>query len=274
MNLILHPTTDKLANAFIQSKPHGLLITGKRGVGVSSLAHHIASKWSPTVITVLPEKDDTVDREKGTISVQLIRRLYEQTRTIIGSRVIVIDYAERMAPVAQNALLKLLEEPGAGTLFILATHDTGKLLPTIRSRVQQLPMATVSIEQSLEVLDALHVSDATKRTQLLYMAVGLPAELTRLATDDDYFNKCAQIVRDARDTLQGSTYTKLVLAHKYKDRRADALKLLDITLNILRQTLSNQPQLGAARKLDLLLATYDRIAANGNIRLQLAKAML
>lgn len=274
MNLILNRATQKLAEAFITSKPHALLISGKHGVGVSSLAHTIAKQWSSTVITVLPEKDDAVDLDKGTISVQLIRRLYEQTRTTISGRVIIIDYAERMAPTAQNAFLKLLEEPGTGTSFILASHETTKLLPTIHSRVQHLHMSMISTEQSTQLLDSLGVTEATKRTQLLYMAAGLPAELTRLASDDAYFSQCAQIVRDARDILQGSTYAKLVLAHKYKDKRSDSLKLLDIAITMLRQTLSNQPQQAVAKKLDQLLDTYERIASNGNIRLQLAKAML
>ena len=274
MSLVLNPATQKLVHAFTRAKPHALLITGKHGVGASTLAHHIAKQWSSTVITVLPEKDEVIDLEKGSISVQLIRRLYQQTRTAIASRVILIDYAERMAPAAQNAFLKLLEEPTSGTFFILVSHEPARLLPTIRSRVQQLHMATISPEQSAELLATLDVTDATKRTQLLYMATGLPAELARLATNEEYFSQNAQIVRDAREILQGSTYAKLVLAHKYKDKRPDCLKLIDIAINMLRQTLSTQPQPAIASKLDQLLQAYERISANGNIRLQLAKAML
>jgi DNA polymerase-3 subunit delta' len=45
---------------------------------------------------------------------------------------------------AANALLKLLEEPPAGTILFLISHQPGLLLPTLRSRCQQLRMALPS----------------------------------------------------------------------------------------------------------------------------------
>jgi DNA polymerase-3 subunit delta' len=54
-----------------------------------------------------------------------------------GRRVVIVDPAEAMNPHAANALLKLLEEPPSGCVFILVSAAVGKLLPTIRSRCQQ-----------------------------------------------------------------------------------------------------------------------------------------
>ncbi|MFY9116905.1 MAG: hypothetical protein WBK97_07695 [Bacteroidales bacterium] len=51
-----------------------------------------------------------------------------------GSRVILIWLPERMHPTAANKLLKTLEEPSAGTYFLLVSHRPDQLLPTIRSR--------------------------------------------------------------------------------------------------------------------------------------------
>jgi DNA polymerase III subunit delta' len=274
MNAVLHSSTKNRVAAYLKNPPHALLITGPYGVGASSLAHSIAKQISATIITVLPEKDDTINLDKGIISVDLIRRLYEQTRTIIDSRVVIIDYAERMAPASQNAFLKLLEEPNSGTMFILVTHEPAKLLPTILSRVQALDMQPITEQQSLALLDTLAVTDATKRTQLLYIAMGLPARLTRLVQDQAYFEASAQSVRDARDLLQSDTYTQLLLAQRYKDNRLGSLQLLEIAMNILRRSLTDQPEPATIKKLNGLLNTYDRIAANGNIRLQLARAVL
>lgn len=274
MSLILHPSTDKQVTSYLHNPPHALLITGSYGVGASTLAQHMATNLSRNIITVLPEKDETVDLEKGIISVVLVRKLYEQTRTKIDSRIIIIDYAERMATVAQNAFLKLLEEPTPGSTFILVTHEPQKLLPTVKSRVQKLDMLPITKAQSEALLDDLRVSDATKRTQILYMAMGLPAEITKLAADEAYFNHNAQFVRDARDLLQATTYDKLLLAQKYKDDRRGALHLIETAMNILRQSLVVDHQPAMTKKLDLLLATYDQVAANGNIRLQLARAVL
>lgn len=54
------------------------------------------------------------------------------------AKVLVIDQAHAMNDVAQNAILKTLEEPPAHTYFILISHANEKLLPTIRSRAQTL----------------------------------------------------------------------------------------------------------------------------------------
>lgn len=55
-----------------------------------------------------------------------------------GMRIILIHPAEAMNPQAANALLKTLEEPPAGTLFILVSHHSQRLLPTVRSRCQKV----------------------------------------------------------------------------------------------------------------------------------------
>lgn len=55
-----------------------------------------------------------------------------------GLRIILINPAEAMNTHAANALLKTLEEPSAGTLFILVSHHAQRLLPTVRSRCRSI----------------------------------------------------------------------------------------------------------------------------------------
>lgn len=55
-----------------------------------------------------------------------------------GLRIVLIHPAEAMNIHAANALLKTLEEPAAGTLFILVSHHPQRLLPTVRSRCQKI----------------------------------------------------------------------------------------------------------------------------------------
>ncbi len=57
-----------------------------------------------------------------------------------GWRVVIIDSADDMNKNAANALLKILEEPPAKTILLLISHNTGLLLPTIRSRCAKLPL--------------------------------------------------------------------------------------------------------------------------------------
>jgi DNA polymerase-3 subunit delta' len=61
-----------------------------------------------------------------------------------GWRIVVVDHAEEMNPSAENALLKILEEPHARSLLLLVSHAPGRLLPTIRSRCRRLDMPALS----------------------------------------------------------------------------------------------------------------------------------
>jgi DNA polymerase III gamma/tau subunit len=272
---LLNPITDTKLSLFMRDLPQSLLLTGAVGVGLGTIASYIAGVVGDVTLTVLPEKDEKIDLDKGTISIGSIRALYTQTRSIqAGKLFIVIDYAERMAIPAQNAFLKLLEEPGEGVYFILATHTPSKLLATITSRTQLFELQPITASQSSKFLDELSVKTSQKRTQLLYMAEGLPAELKRLVDNQDYFDSRATVVRDARDLLQSNVYQKLIIAQRYKGSREDTLLLLTNASNILRRSISEKPSSHLINQINSLLYAYQQIQANGNIRLCLARLVV
>lgn len=269
--LVIHPQTKTVLSALFHDAPHSLLLTGSEGVGLATVAHHYASIIGSQVLTILPEKEGKVDLEKGVITIESIRRLYTVVSTVEPrGRVIIIDYAERMAPAAQNAFLKLLEEPTPGNRFILLTHQPELMLPTIMSRSQRVDIRPATTDQSLALLDELKVTDATKRAQLMFIAEGLPAELTRLANNDEQFTKRAAIVKDARLLVTGTVYDRLLLAKKYKDNRFDALTLVEDALKQLRLTIAKDGNAMALRKLSRFEVLHKRIAEQGNVRLQLS----
>lgn len=275
MNVIIHPASAAILEKMSVALPHAVMLSGQAGLGVSTIAMDIATKQTKTPSIVLPEKDDKIDLEKGTITVDSIRRLYTETRTRQSAkRVIVIDYADRMTHQAQNAFLKLLEEPSESTHFILASHQPDRLLATVLSRVQHFQLSPATTEQSNALLDNLAITDLTKRTQLLFMADGLPAELHRLCADDAYFERRATMMRDARQLLQGSPYSKLLIAHSYRDDRPKSLQLIEDAIRIARRTLSKNMQPELVMYLDRLLHAYERILANGNIRLSIATLVI
>jgi DNA polymerase-3 subunit delta' len=268
---VFNPATRKQLERYALDLPGALLITGEEGIGLTAAAEFVAKGSKAVVYTVLPEKDEKVDIEKGTITIDSIRRLYGFTKTVEpNGRVIIIDYAERMAKPAQNAFLKLLEEPGEGTHFILLTHQPNLLLPTILSRAQRLDMRLVSKEQTRELLDKLKVHDDRQRSQLQFIATGLPAELARLVADKKYFESRVTMIQDARAFVVGNAYERLLMAKKYKDDRAKALVLLSDAMKLLQRTLVDGGADTTLATITQLEAIYARIQANGNIRLQLA----
>ncbi len=272
---IINSSNEQLFLSVTNKLPQSLLITGEKGVGLSTIAKYIVTLRNIIPTTVLPEKDEKIDIEKGVIGVDIMRRLYDQTKTKnADERIIIIDYAERMTAQAQNAFLKLLEEPTEHVHFILVSHSVSKLLPTVISRTENLDIKPITKQQSNELLDLMGLKDDKKRTQLLFMANGLPAELTRLYSDSEYFIKRSDMIRDARELLRGSLYQKLLIAHRYKDERVDTLLLLMDAANILKKSITDSPQIDSINHIDKILKTYQRIEANGNIRLCLAQLVL
>ena len=275
MKPIINPASEKILLMVSKRLPQALLLTGESGVGLSTIGRYIAELHKVVPMIILPEKDEKIDIDKGVISVDSMRHLFNETRTkTAGERIIIIDYAERMTHQAQNAFLKLLEEPGKDIHFILISHSVSKLLPTILSRTEILDIRPITIEQSEKLLDLLKVADKIKRSQLLFMATGRPAELTRLASDDAYFDKRSMTVRDARELLRGNLYQKLLIAQHYKDDRASALMLLIDMASILKRSITDYPQTDTISRIDAVLDAYQRIEANGNIRLCLARMII
>ncbi len=113
-----------------------LLLTGPRGVGKRTLAHYLAD-WMGckdyNLTEILPEEGGE------SLKIDQFRKLKE-TQGFGGwgdqYRVFLIPNAEQMTPQATNSLLKLLEEPPTGWVFILTSGDSSLLLPTLLSRCQ------------------------------------------------------------------------------------------------------------------------------------------
>lgn len=271
----IHSKTLEQLRSVWKSSAHGILIAGPKGIGLSDIATYVSADDGKFATWVRPQKDEAIDYEKGSITVSQVRELYDtlKTRSEAG-RVVVIDAAEKMAEPAQNAFLKLLEEPPVGVRFVLLSHSPQLLLPTIRSRVQKVDALPLSRGQSEVLLDELGVDDPMKRTQLLFIARGLPGELRLLAGDDEAFMRRAEIVRDARTFLQGTQYERLKLAHSYKDSKEKALLLIGDALKQLRQSAAKTGDTSAILRMNRLQDAYGSIRQNGNIRLQLAATLV
>jgi DNA polymerase-3 subunit delta' len=144
---------------------HGWIFAGPRGVGKAAFALRaatalvdpdgqygsmIARGSHPDILIIkrlpkeAPKDDEAIDAStelKRSISIDQIRNLQASLTTKPGladKRVIIIDAADDLERNGANALLKSLEEPPVGTYFLLISHASDRLLPTLRSRCQIL----------------------------------------------------------------------------------------------------------------------------------------
>lgn len=95
--------------------------------------------------------------------------------TFSDRRAIVVDAAEDFEPAAANALLKMLEEPPAGTVFLLVSHAPDRLLPTIRSRCRMLRLGPLAPDAMTSALrSALPEAGADEIAALVEAGEGAP----------------------------------------------------------------------------------------------------
>lgn len=270
-----NPTTKKTIDTLSLAMPHALLLEGPDGVGLLTLARDVAWHNLGGIVQSTDAKGAPDQTSKGVIRVSQIRELVEQSRSkLTEPRIYIIDEADKMNHQAQNAFLKLLEEPNEHLTFILTTHAAQALLPTVLSRVQRVLVSPINTAQSKKLVSQLGITDQKKAAQLLFLADGRPAEITRLVTDEKRFATVTARIADARTLLQGSIYERAMVTHKYASDRAAALDLLRLSQKILTHTLRRQPLTSTIHACDRLADTYDRIATNGNIRLQLMHFVL
>lgn len=103
-----------------------------------------------------------VKRKSRSILIDQVRALSDLVSLTAhrhGRRVVILHPAEALNVNAANALLKILEEPPPATIFILVSHQPQRLLPTIRSRCQQMLMTGPPAYQASAWLTEQGVSD-------------------------------------------------------------------------------------------------------------------
>jgi len=110
------------------------------------------------------------------ISVDQVRELGEfmsLTPAFSPWRVAVFDTVDELETSAANALLKILEEPPANTLFFLVSHAPGRLLPTIRSRCRKLEFQALDDEAMTSILETKAPSvSVADRQRIISMSFG------------------------------------------------------------------------------------------------------
>lgn len=190
---------------------HGWILAGRKGLGKAAFARRAAAELvgmggapvpdnnaHPDIIVLdhLPANDaEEAKRAEGkpwqakrNITIDQIRRMQSRltTRPTLGARrCVIIDPADDMEKGAVNALLKSLEEPPAGTYFLLIAHQPGRLLPTIRSRCRMLrfsPLDDTLIDRILCI--QAPEADAVTRAAAVAAAEGSPGAALDFVTQD------------------------------------------------------------------------------------------
>lgn len=189
---------------------HAWLLAGKKGLGkmhfaLAAARELVAEAGVPQpagqhpdilVLTNLP-KDDKEEKKRDdgkpfelarNIKIAQIREMQRRltTRPTLGRRrVVIVDPADDMETGSSNALLKSLEEPPAGTFFLLVAHRPARLLPTIRSRCRLLRFPTLD-DAAIARVVAEHApeTDGATRAAAVAAAAGSPGAAIEFVSQD------------------------------------------------------------------------------------------
>ncbi|MEG3180034.1 AAA family ATPase [Sphingomonas sp. LT1P40] len=126
-----------------------------------------------------PDKpDQNIARSIKIDQVRTLNPMFATKPSMSSRRVVVIDAIDDVErPGAANALLKNLEEPPQGTIFLLVSHSPGRLLPTIRSRCRLLRFDPLSDVEVASVLRAeLPEASAAEIEALVRAGAGSPGK--------------------------------------------------------------------------------------------------
>ena len=179
---------------------HAWLLTGPPGSGRSNAATAFAAALlceragcgqckSCRMVSSGSHPDVSVlATEKVIISIEEIRQLVASSHfggSVGKYQIMIIEDADRMSERSSNVLLKALEEPPAGTIWLLCAPSEADMLPTIRSRVRRIALKQPSTQTVADLLVARDGIERSLAMQVAAEAQGHIGMALRLATSSD-----------------------------------------------------------------------------------------
>lgn len=163
---------------------HDALIAARSHPDLKVVEREVWDGKSPPNIVPYDERkpDDAPARSIRIAQIRMLLPVLAKSPSLGARRAIVIDSADDMERPAANALLKSLEEPPTGTVFLLVSHAPGRLLPTIRSRCRVLRFRALGDAEMRRALsDALPDADGGEIDALVTAGEGSPGRALRFA---------------------------------------------------------------------------------------------
>lgn len=216
--LLIHPRTKISVEALLKNNTHAILLVGPKNSGKSSLSNYLSSQILKIQIDNILDSPHyhLIKAENASIGIDQVRELqsYLKLRASVQKqfRVVAIYQANLMTREAQTALLKIIEEPPEGVIFVLSTLNISQLLPTLVSRTQQIDVLPISKNQALQHLKNKGLEiDAAQRTVLT--AGGLAG----LLLGQEALQAKELELKAAKDWLSCSVYDRLKLGREFKN---------------------------------------------------------
>lgn len=202
-----------------RSTPRFIIITGDKGSGRLTLSKHIAKNINATPVIV----DDKIDSVRETI---------QNAYNVSDTMCYIFRNADRMSMQAQNALLKVVEEPPNNAYFIITLLSPDNTLETIRSRGTLLQMEPYT---ELQLMELTHDDNKLKFLKN-------PGEIKECEGKDFYgvVDFCKSVVEGLPEVTDGNAL-KITQRLKFKeeDEGIDTLIFVRIVYSMILSRVKN-----------------------------------
>ncbi|MDB5161296.1 MAG: dnaX [Candidatus Saccharibacteria bacterium] len=277
-----HPQTINAVQKYLAAPGQVLAIVGQPESGKLGLAYHIAAALLEEDEARILESSNllrvTKEDSRQEISIDGVRKLISSLRMkALGDKVIkriaLIEDAHLLSREAQNALLKILEQPNPDTVFILTLKSAGSVLPTVMSRANKLIVHPVTLEEALKHYGSSHPEAAIKSAWSI--SEGAAGLLDKLLFDSEG-STIKDSINRAKEFAGQDKYNRLLGVDSLSKSREEAVDFLESLAKVIRAAHHSQVKRNDATAASRLLiarkqvmAAQKAVAANASVKLTL-----
>lgn len=230
---------DALASGYIFFGPEGV---GKKQFALSLARFIEQGSWDKEEgMPILSDFEIIEKDEKGSIGIDKARDIKNflwQSPLISEKKTLVIDNADFLTDEAQNALLKITEEPSVHSLIILITSDPEGLRIPLRSRLKKVYFGPISKKSVEHILIENFGIETKKASSIAEVSHGSPGIAVRVATDKEF----QELLSSAKKFLQSKDLErKNFIKELVKDEDFDLLKYVDAIAIVAAASKSRPP---------------------------------
>ena len=155
-----------------------------------------------------------------------------------GTRVFIVEDAERLTPEAANALLKTLEEPPDQVVLALLASEPSVLPPTVLSRCRQIALRPMPVEQVAQELRSRNGADAMRIEEIARLSGGRMGWALRAVQEPDLVDGRTKRLQEVQEVLEGTLEKRFAyaarLASGFASDQGSVVEELDLWRSWLR----------------------------------------
>jgi len=241
---------------------HGYLFYGPPGLGKSKIAHYFISSIfclseqnkpcgtcshcqqiqkniHPDIIIIKPNED------KKNITIEQIRQMRSQVQTgsfMNSYRAVIVRSANSLSTSASNAMLKILEQPLAKTVFVFIADSLTNIPATVISRLQLIKFNPIPVKIIRQDLINQGI-ESEQAFELASLSAGFPGRISKFISTPSNLDNYKQKISDILDAISGNINSRFLIIEKIASQnkshqsRLDADDFLDNLLSIIRDFL-------------------------------------